>query len=65
MIVQISSTDEGYLIVDLPRAAIGAEKQDGADDTFIILIDGNEVAYNESDFDFVSRTIKVNWRLCV
>ena len=61
IIVQISSTDEGYLIVELPRAVIGAEKQNGVDDTFIVLIDGVDVAYNQTDFDFVSRVIKVNF----
>lgn len=61
LIVQISSTDEGYITLKLPRAVIGAEKQNGVDDTFIVLIDGVEVGYNETDFDFVSRVIKVNF----
>ena len=35
IIVQIESTDEGVISLDLPREFIGAEKQDGKDDTFI------------------------------
>jgi len=61
LIVQIHSTDEGYLTLELPRAVIGAEKQNGVDDTFIVFIDGIQVSYNETDYDFVSRVIKINF----
>jgi predicted secreted protein with PEFG-CTERM motif len=61
IIVQIDSTDEGTITVDLPREFIGAEKQNGKDDTFIILIDGIEVAYQESLVQPNSRVIKVNF----
>jgi predicted secreted protein with PEFG-CTERM motif len=59
--VQIESTDEGVISLDLPREFIGAEKQDGKDDTFIILIDGIEVAYQESIVDSDSRVITINF----
>jgi len=61
IIVQIDSTDEGTITLDLPREFIGAEKQDGKDDTFIILIDGIEVAYQESVVDSDSRVITINF----
>ncbi len=61
IIVQIDSTDEGIITLDLPREFIGAEKQDGKDDTFIILIDGIEVAYQESLVHPNSRVITVNF----
>jgi len=61
MIVQIESTDEGTISLDLPREFIGAEKQDGKDDTFIILIDGIEVAYQESVVNSDSRVITINF----
>ena len=61
IIVQIDSTDEGTITLDLPREFIGAEKQDGKDDTFIILIDGIEVAYQESLVHPNSRVITVNF----
>jgi len=61
IIVQIDSTDEGTISLDLPREFIGAEKQDGKDDTFIILIDGIEVAYQESVVHSDSRVITINF----
>jgi len=61
IIVQIESTDQGTISLDLPREFIGAEKQDGKDDTFIILIDGIEVAYQESVLHSDSRIITINF----
>ena len=59
--IQIDSTDEGKIDLDLPREFIGAEKQDGKDDTFIILIDGVEVPYQESVVHSDSRVITINF----
>ena len=61
IIVQIESTDQGTISLDLPREFIGAEKQDGKDDTFIILIDGEEVAYQEPVIFSDSRVITINF----
>ncbi|HSG83147.1 MAG TPA: PEFG-CTERM sorting domain-containing protein, partial [Nitrosopumilus sp.] len=61
VIVQIDATDEGSITLDLPREFIGAEKQDGKDDTFIILIDGIEVAYQESVVLADSRVITIEF----
>ena len=61
IIVQIESTDNGTISLDLPREFIGAEKQDGKDDTFIILIDGKEVAYQEPVIFSDSRVITINF----
>lgn len=62
LVVQIDSTDEGKIDLDLPREFIGAEKQDGKDDTFIILIDGIEVDYVEtSEVGTDSRVISINF----
>jgi predicted secreted protein with PEFG-CTERM motif len=61
LIVQIESTDDGTITLELPREFIGAEKQDGKDDTFIILIDGIEVAYLESVVHSESRVITINF----
>ncbi len=61
IIVQIDSIDEGSITLDLPREFIGAERQDGKDDTFIILIDGIEVIYQESVVDSESRVITINF----
>jgi len=61
IIVQIEATDRGTISLDLPREFIGAEKQNGKDDTFIILIDGIEVAYQESVVNSDSRVITINF----
>ncbi|MGY5144511.1 MAG: PEFG-CTERM sorting domain-containing protein [Candidatus Nitrosopumilus sp. bin_32a] len=62
LIVQIESTDEGVITLELPREFIGAEKQDGKDDKFIILIDGIEVNYGEiSNVGGDSRTISIEF----
>ena len=61
VIVQIDAADEGTITLDLPREFIGAEKQDGKDDTFIILIDGIEVAYEESVVHSESRVISIDF----
>ena len=61
IIVQIDATDEGEVTLELPREFIGAEKQDGKDDTFIILIDGIEVAGQEAAVYSESRVITINF----
>ncbi|MBI1662306.1 MAG: PEFG-CTERM sorting domain-containing protein [Nitrosopumilus sp.] len=61
LVVQIDAIDEGRINLDLPREYIGAEKQDGKDDTFIILIDGREVIYQESVMHSDSRVITINF----
>jgi predicted secreted protein with PEFG-CTERM motif len=61
LVVQIDATDEGTITLDLPREFIGAEKQDGKDDTFIILIDSIEIPYQESIVDTDSRIITINF----
>ena len=61
LIVQLDAIDEGSITLNLPREFIGAEKQDGKDDTFIILIDGIEVAYQEAVVLSESRKITINF----
>lgn len=59
--IQIEPTDEGSITIDLPREFIGAEKQDGKDELFIILIDDVQVNYEESVTNSDSRIIKINF----
>jgi len=67
IIVQLNSTDEGTITLDLPREHIGAEKQDGKDEKFIILIknienpDGVDVDYQELVVNSDSRVITINF----
>ena len=61
LIVEIESNEEGVIALKLPREFIDAKKQDGKDETFIILIDGVEATYLESSTDAKSRTIAINF----
>ena len=59
--VLIETTDDGTITLDMPREYIGAEKQDGKDEMFIVLIDGVNVAYEESAVFAESRVVTINF----
>ena len=67
LVVSIDSTDDGTITLDLPREFIGAEKQDGKDEKFIVLIsnqnnpNGIEADYVEAPVHSDHRTITVNF----
>jgi len=61
LILKIDSSDKGTLILDLPRQFIDAEKQNGKDEEFIIIIDNVQVPYNESKIFSDVRTIIINF----
>ena len=59
--IEIKSTDEGTITLDLPREFIDAKKQDGKDEVFIVLIDSIETTYEELDSNQIQRTITINF----
>ena len=61
LIIIIDSEDDGNITVDLPRDSIDAKKASGSDDTYIILIDGIEVPYEEISQNSVERKIKIDF----
>jgi len=61
LIVDIESTSDGSIILDLPREAIDAKKSDSSDDLFIIIIDGMEVIYDEAITNENTRTITIQF----
>ena len=61
LIVIIESDDDGILTLELPRKSIDAKKSDSTDDTFIILIDGIEVPYEEISTNLEERRISINF----
>ncbi len=61
LIVIIDSMDDGTITLDLPRESIDAKKSDKSDDTFIILIDGIEVPYEEVSTDTQNRRITIDF----
>jgi len=61
LVIKIEALNDGVIIIDLPREFIGAEKQNGKDEVFIILIDGVEVSYQESMVFSESRVITIEF----
>lgn len=61
LIVIIETEDDGSITLDLPRNSIDAKKNDGTDDTYIILIDGVEVPYEEGSTSSDSRIITIDF----
>ena len=61
LVVDIEAQNRGTLTLDLPRQYIDAEKQDGKDDVFIILIDNMETNYNEPTLYSEIRTITIDF----
>lgn len=61
LVVEIDAPENGVISLDLPREFIGAEKQNGKDEIFIILIDGKEVSYHESMIHSESRLITIEF----
>ena len=66
LIVKIDAPNEGKIILDLPRKYIDAEKQNGKDEVFIILIEkGNneivETQYEEETSHSEIRTLTINF----
>jgi len=61
LIVLIEPKSDGAITLKLPRTAIDAKQSDGTDDIFIILIDGVEVPFTETQNDANTRTIIIKF----
>ena len=61
LLVQITSLDDGKIILELPREFIDAEKQNGKDEEFIILINNIQTTYEESLSFSEFRTLTINF----
>ena len=66
LVIKIDASDEGKLVLDLPRKYIDAEKQNGKDEVFIILIEkiNNEIVetqYDEETSHSEIRTISISF----
>jgi len=60
LIISIDSMDDGSLSIALPRDVIDAKSSDGFDDSFFILIDGEEALFDETISE-TERIISVNF----
>ena len=66
LIVDIDASDDGKIVLDLPRKYIDAEKQNGKDEVFIILIEKQngeiiETTYNEETSHSEIRTLTIDF----
>jgi predicted secreted protein with PEFG-CTERM motif len=61
LMVKISTLDDGKILLELPREFIDAEKQNGKDEEFIILINNVQTTYEESLSFSEVRTITINF----
>ncbi len=61
ILILIETPDEGAISLKLPRESIDAEKPNGQDETFIILIDDIQVPYEETETNSQLRFITINF----
>jgi len=66
LVVQINASDKGKIVLDLPRKYIDAEKQNGKDEVFIILVEKQngdvvETTYEEETSHSEIRTLTINF----
>jgi predicted secreted protein with PEFG-CTERM motif len=61
LLIMIESPDEGTISLKLPRESIDAEKPNGQDETFIILIDNIQFPYEEIETSLQTRLITINF----
>ena len=60
LVILIDSLDDGSLSIALPRDVIDAKSSDGFDDSFFILVDGEEALFDETISE-TERIISVNF----
>ena len=61
LLVKINSLDDGKIILELPREFIDAEKQNGNDEKFIILINNVQTTYDQIRSESTVRTVGINF----
>jgi uncharacterized protein YjbI with pentapeptide repeats len=58
LLLEIRSDDAGYIAIHLPRVLIDSKSSISHEDDFIILLDGEEVTFEETS-DSISRTLTI------
>jgi predicted secreted protein with PEFG-CTERM motif len=61
LVVKINSLRDGKIILELPREFIDAEKQNGNDEKFIILINNVQTTYDQIQSESTIRTLGINF----
>ena len=60
-LVKINSLNGGKIVLELPREYIDAEKQNGKDEEFIILINDSQTTYDQIRSESTIRTVGINF----
>ncbi|MEK6972388.1 MAG: hypothetical protein AABW60_06600, partial [Thermoproteota archaeon] len=58
LVVTIEAQRDGIMTLELPRSFIDAKKSDGADERYLIFIDGSEITFEETTATRDYRTLK-------
>ena len=58
LVVTIEAQRDGIMTLELPRSFIDAKKSDGADERYLIFIDGSEITFEETAATRDYRTLK-------
>ena len=61
LLVKINALDNGKIILELPREFINAEKQNGNDEKFIILVNDVQTTYDQIRSESTVRTVGINF----
>jgi predicted secreted protein with PEFG-CTERM motif len=61
LLVKINASNDGKIILELPREYIDAEKQNGNDIEYIIIINNSQTTYEEIESDSTVRKIEINF----
>lgn len=61
LIIDTESMTDGTITITLPRALIDSVKADGMDDSFFVLVDGEEVEYSETSTTDEARTLVIDF----
>lgn len=61
LVIDIASMDDGTLNITLPRTLVDSISSDGADDSFFVLADSEEIEYVETSTTSDSRTLSISF----
>ena len=59
LVIETTSSRDGYLEITLPRTLIDSRTADGADGPLLVMVDGREAAFEETDTAGDSRTLRI------
>jgi len=61
LLIKINALDDGKIVLELPRESIDAEKQNGEDEKFIILVNDVQTTYDQIRSESTVRTVGINF----